>query len=190
MQTALIRFRRLTPYAGYIDPANGTDVWAQLHEYCLLQPSQSFSVVALLPPFPPSILLAIERDEAWNGCKEVRSWTVLIRLDGGHFDMDDICKFLEDDGNARHRPWDIVHKDPAGIPRHKPSSPVASMTVSEESHGCHTPVESQIFSVKFRSEDEAMRFWRTWHRMPLPHPADDTPGSEHQATLLHVEPTF
>lgn len=190
MQAALIWHRRLTPYAGYIDPASGKDVWAQLHEYCLLQPSQSFNVVALVPPFPPSILLAIERDEVWNGCREARSWTVLIRLDGGNFDIDDMCKFLEDDGNARHRPWDIVHKDLAGIPRHERSTFLDSMAVSKESHGCDTPIESQIFSVKFSSEDEAMRFWRTWHRMPLPHPADDMSAPEHQAKLLHVELTF
>jgi len=190
MQAALIRNRKLTPGVGYIDPARGQDVWAQLHEYCLLQPSQAYSVVALLPPFPPSILLAIERDQEWSGCGEARSWTVLIRLDGRHFNKDEMCKFFQDDGIARHRQWDIVQDDPAGIPRHERSSCAASIKVSEEGHGYHTTTESPIFSVKFRSEDEAMRFWRTWHRMPLPHPADDTSGPEHQATFLHVELTF
>jgi hypothetical protein len=192
MQAALIPNRKLTSAAGFVDPASGQDVWAQLHEYCILQPSQAYSVVALLPPFPPSILLAIERDEVWNGCSEARSWTVLIRIDGRHFDKDGICKFLEDDGIARHRPWDIVHNNPTGISRPKRSSRAASMKVSEESHGCHTTLKSPVFSVKFRSEDEAMRFWRTWHRMPLPRPhrAGDTSGPEQQATLLHVDLTF
>jgi hypothetical protein len=182
MQAALTRHRKLTPAAGFIDPATGQDVWAQLHEYCLLQPSQGFHVVALLPPYPPSILLAIKRNELWNGCGKARSWRVLIRVNGRHLNKDDMRKFLQDDAIAQHRPWEIIYNDPAS---HAPS-----MGVCEEDHGYHTTVEPPICSVEFRSEVEAMRFWRKWHRMPLPHQAGDTSGPECQAPMLHVELTF
>lgn len=189
LQAALIPGRGLTPHPGYIDPESGEDVWERLHEYCLLQPAQDFRVTALLPGFPPSILQAIQRDGAWNDFRGARSWAVLIWLSGAHCDKDEICRFLEDDGKARHRPWDIHHK-PVSICGHEQSRYVAPMAVHEENDHSHTLEESQIFSVKFCGESEAMRFWRTWHRMPFPRLAKDTSAPEHQAPLLHVEPTW
>jgi hypothetical protein len=190
LQAALIPGRGLTPPPGYIDHESGEDVWKRLHEYCLLQPSQDFSVIALLPEFPRSVLRAIRYHKVWNDGGEPQRWTVLVRVDGGQSRKEDICRFLETDGKSQNRPWEIVHNGSAHMPGHEQSTDSDVVAVFEETKGWRSTEESQTFSIKFRSEGEAMRFWRTWHRQPLSRRAEDALMPGHHAPCLYVELTW
>ena len=187
LQAALIPGRGLTPPPGYIDPENGEDIWNGLLEYTVLQPTQDFSVTALLPEFPPSVNHAIQRRKAWNHSNGVPCWTVRIRTDGYQLTEDRIVRFLEEDGKARNRPWIMVHHEPTRIPGHVRSGAENAHAVFEETSKLRLAEGQQNFIVKFGGEGEAMRFWRTWHRMPLPLLPDDVFMRDRDGPLLHVE---
>lgn len=189
LQAALTPGRGLTPPPGWIDPESGEDVWKALHEYTLLQPLQDFSLTALLPEFPPSVNQAIQRSKTWNHSNGTPCWTVRIRVDGKQLTRARILQFLEKDGKARHRPWMMAHHELARTPvhAHVQSGPEISHAVLEETSEMRQIGALQNFIVKFGSEGEAMRFWRTWHRMPFPLPPNDgvMPGVDDP--LVHVE---
>ena len=184
LQAALTPGRGLTPPPGYIDPESGEDVWKQLREYAILQPTQDFSVTALLPKFPSSVERAIELYQRWNGLGGERGWAVRIRVDGHQLDKERVLRFLEEDGKARNRPWGIISRECSDMHDHTPSSAPA---VFEENSGLGQMEGLQNFVVKFCSEEEAMRFWRTWHRLPFPDLAGYVSWPDHQPPLLHVE---
>lgn len=187
LQAALTPHRGLTPPPGYIDPQSGEDIWKRLREYCLLQPAQDFCVTALLPEFPPSVKKAIQRHQIWTDSPGIRSWSVRIQVEDDHLGVDQISRFLKEDGKAQFRPWNVIHRPSPGICEHEEPIHGVSMAVSEEGGGGHEAEGVKNFIVKFRSEGEAMRFWRTWHRRPCPHLANDVSTPRHQAPLLRVE---
>ena len=189
LQAALKGYCGITPPPGYLDPENGEDVWKRLREYCLLQPEQDFSVTALLPGFPTSVTRSIQLHQKCNESYQYRSWNVRIRLDGDHWGSDQILKFIEEDGKARNRPWGIINPGSIYIPEHQQPIHLTSPVVAEESGSGDEWERVKNFSVKFDSEAEAMRFWRTWHRRPFPYPAEDVSTPDHYAPLLHVEIT-
>lgn len=183
LQAALTPGRGLTPPPGYIDPETGEDVWKQLREYTILQPTQDFSVTALLPRFPPSIDREIELDKKWNGPSEDRRWTVRIRVDGLQLDEKRIFQFLEEDAKARKRPWAILR---SGCNKAHGQLQCAPAVFEENSR--FSQLEGlQNFIVRFHSEEEAMKFWRTWHRKPFRDLAENATGSDCHSPLLHVE---
>ena len=188
LKAALTPGRGLTPPLGYIDPETGEDIWKRLHEYCLLQPAQNFSVTALQPDFPPSIEQAIQGHRTRNDFGGAQSWTVLVRIDGGQLNKDQICKFLEEDGNARNRPWGTINHRSAGMTGYEQLNHVIPRAVCEGSTGWQETEKSHNFGIRFESESEAMRFWRTWHRRPIPHL--DACTSDYHALCLHVELTW
>jgi hypothetical protein len=187
LQAALNPGRGLTPPPGYIDPESGEDVWKGLLEYVVLQPTQDFNVTALLPEFPLSVNQAIQRHKRWSRFEGLRSWTVRIRVHDYHLTKNHIFRFLEEDGKARDRPWDIMRHETAGMPYHTQSSNEVPPAIFEEPSSLRRTDGLQNFGVKFGSEGEAMRFWRTWHRMPFPCPAQDVSTPDYDIPLLHVE---
>lgn len=180
LEAALKPSRGLTPPPGYVDPDTGLDVWRLLREYCLLQPAQRFSVTAMLPEFPASVQRAIEHDERWNELCGGRGSSVFVRVRGGQCGKEDICRFFEEDGKARSRPWDVIYHQ-ADESFHQDET--ALFTQDSEK-------QSESFGIKFHSEGEAMRFWRTWHRRPCPLLAEQTSSPDADAPCLHVELTW
>lgn len=173
---------------GYLDPESGEDVWKRLREYCILQPEQAFNVTALLPKFPTSVKRAIHLHQMWNESYR-RSWNVRIRVDGDHLGPDQILRFIEEDGIARNKPWKLVDYGFINTSGHQQRVRLTSPIGIEKSHGGHEWEKVKNFSVKFHSEAEAMRFWKTWHRRPFPCAAEDESTPDHYAPLLHVEIT-
>ncbi len=101
---------------------------------------------------------------------------------------DRIRRFLEEDGMARNRPWDIVH--PGESSRefgHGQASYETPIPISKESSGSEEP---KIFGITFRTEAEAIRFWRAWHRRPFPGLSEDSSTPDPHASLLHVDLTW
>ncbi|KAF7508795.1 hypothetical protein GJ744_008672 [Endocarpon pusillum] len=187
LQAALIWGRGLTPPPGYIDPESGEDVWKRMLEYSLLQPRQNFGVTALLPDFPPSIMQSIQRHARWAEYSQLRSWTVLVRIDGARLGQAAFARFLKEDGIARNRAWDIMSPYPPGTSWHDLPSHETPASISEEGSVPHGKMGLQIFGIKFRSEGEALRFWATWHRRPFLFLTEDASEPRHNAPLLHVE---
>lgn len=168
----------------------GEDVWKRLREYCLLQTTQRFRVTAVLPEFPLPVMRAIELHERWNELCGSQGWTVFIRVKGGQFGRQHIRRFLEQDGKARKRPWDVMqlHFDAmAGNdqPIHEGGKPP-----SNKIRDWDLGKVSQNFGIKFSTEKEAMIFWRTWHRRPCRLLAEDKSTPDANAPFLHVELTW
>lgn len=190
LEVALIPGRGLTPPPGYIDPESGEDVWERLREFSLLQPVQSFSVTALLPEFPPSVNQAINRYKTWSEFEGVRFWTTRIRVAGNRFQKDQISRFLKEDGKKRERRWEIMFGRSAKACRHDQSRRERPTAVTEESTDWHEAHKVQDFSIKFRSESEAKRFWRIWHRRPFPCRTENAAVPDPDAPTIHVELTW
>lgn len=186
LQAAQIPGRGLTPPPGYIDPETGDDVWKRLREYALLQPAQRFSITALLPKFPPTIVRDIQRHERWTMASGIRSWTVRIWLDGDQLTKDRFCRFLQEDGEARNRAWGLASQWSTGVPEDDQSRHTPVQAVTETGTAWRGAETIQNLVVTFSNESEAVKFWRTWHRRPFPTTADGA-GPGHGAPLLNVE---
>jgi hypothetical protein len=190
--TALPQRRSLTPPVGYVDPRTGEDVWKRLHEYSILQPLQEYNATALLPEFPRSVTYAISRHERWQGSGGHQTWTVLIRVPGYQVEKDQILKFLEEDGKARDRPWGIAFEQSVdGSTNDRTEDAPQPAVFQEMVCGRGREISNgDIFGVRFTSEGEGMRLWRTWHRMPFPGLQIDADVSGLQAPMMHVELTW
>ncbi len=187
LQAALIPGRRLTPPPGYIDPESGEDVWKRILEYCLLQPTQNFGVTALLPNFPPSIVQSIRWHTRWAEHSQYRSWTVLVRIDDERLGKATFARFLKEDGVVSKRVWDTMSPEPAGTSWHDLPSCGTPASVSREGGFPQGNKGLQMFGIEFRSQGEALKFWRKWHRRPFPFPISEASASDYDAPLLQVE---
>jgi hypothetical protein len=221
LQAAQIPGRGLDPPPGYIDPDTGQDVWRRLREYSVLQPSQEFSVTALMERFPRSVGMAVERHERWvrarSTCRRGGSsgrerwrprWMVLMRIIVAFQGQDSVLErlgvdrvlgFLEEDGRARKRPWRMAaaEKPDGESPTEGDDGPVFEERYVPGDRGDNAVAEvQQLFGVRFITEGEAMRFWRTWHLRRLPLPLLGLPGhvdmdpGDARAPLLHLELTW
>ena len=80
-------------------------------------------------------------------------------------------QFLLEDGRSRGSSWDILDA-PIGI------EPLEWQATTEHGEIKLQLVESS-WVVRFRNEDEAMKFWRLWHLRPI--------SSSASAPLVHVD---
>lgn len=111
-------------------------------------------------------------------------------MPGYQLEKAEIHRFLEEDGRARDRPWGVASEESVDGAAGDRSVDATQPAVFQEVVGGSAILNGDIFGVRFTSEGEGMRFWRTWHRMPFPGLSGDEDMSDLRAPLLHVELTW
>jgi hypothetical protein len=184
--------RELTPPEGYIDPLSGEDTWKRLHEFSVLLPTQSFKVTAMLEPFPVTISTDLRNSMLWKFPDGMLgTWPVRIWIDDYDLDASLVKRFVEEDGNERGRRWKLI----TDITRIEPMVYTAFNNkgdrinrernqISKEDLALLHASPHRNWVIRFRAEEDAILFWRTWHRRPFPESLSRSPGEER---LLHVE---
>jgi hypothetical protein len=148
---------------------------------------QDFSVTALLPDLPPSVERTIGRHTKWTTYHGGRCYAVRVRSFGLNLDSKGLWRLLKQDGEARYRPWDIVLHASADETPGEQCDNWVPWGIFEEIATLRSPGTLQDFVIKFRSESEAMRFWRTWHKRPIPGAEGNAAGLDLQEFLFQVE---
>ena len=193
---ATTKKRELIAPEDYIDPVSGEDIWKRLNEFSLLLPTQDFNVTALLSPLPASISSALTKYDYWNFPTEsYKAWPVRIFVNETTLSVAAVEQFLSEDEKKQGMEWRLV----TGAER---MEPMQHVTINEKGRRfqrrCssarrggedHTPLPThKNWVLRFLSEDDALLFWRTWHRRPFP--SSPAPPSGCKQCLLHVEPLW
>ena len=105
-----------------------------------------------------------------------------------------IERFLFEDGKERGRSWKLLK----GVERIEPmvyttfnskGNPLdgEGNQISKEVAAFLSATDHKNWVIRFVAEQEALLFWRTWHRMPFPQSLSQSPGEKR---LLHVDPLW
>ena len=183
--------REVTPPEGYIDPLSGEDTWKRLHEFSVLLPTQQFNVTAMLEPFPDTIRTHLENYKLW---RTQASWPLRIWVDEYNLGAGLVERFLFEDGKERGRGWKLLK----GVERIEPMVYTAFNSkgdpldgegnqISKEDAAFLYATDHKNWVIRFVTEQEALLFWRTWHRRPFPESPSQLSGEKR---LLHVDPLW
>jgi hypothetical protein len=186
--------RELTPPEGYVDPLSGEDIWKRLREFSVLLPTQRFNVTAMLEPFPETICTGLRNHELWRfPTTSLGTWPVRIWIDDYHLDASLVKRVLEEDGNEGGHRWKLTGTNPVepmfytafnskGNPIDRDGTQISKKDLALLRESPH-----KNWVIRFRAEEDALLFWRTWHRRPFPESLSRWPGKER---LLHVDPLW
>jgi hypothetical protein len=187
--------RELTPPEGYVDPLSEEDTWKRLHEFSVLLPTQLFDVTAMLEPFPEAVHINIRNHELWR-FPNIRSesWPVRIWIDDYHLDASLVKRFLEEDGNARGQEWKLTGGNKSVDPMlytafNNRGDRIYRKggQISKDDVKLLRKSPQKNWVIHFRAKEDALLFWRTWQRRPLPESLSRSLG---ERCLLRVDPLW
>lgn len=103
-------------------------------------------------------------------------------------------RFLFEDGKERGRRWKLLK----GVERIEPMVYTAFNSkgdpldgegnqISKEDAAFLSATDQKNWVIRFITKQDALLFWRTWHRRPFPESLSQLPGEER---LLHVDPLW
>jgi hypothetical protein len=187
LETGQNRGLAVAPPVGYKDPVSGEDVWKRLHEFTLLQPQQEFSVTAIIPPFPEVVTTALFQHDHWlDAIGRPGCWPVRVKVDGLQIQPPNLMRFLRSSGERRGRKWKIRRNIIGRLESFALWFPVAINPVAIQREPDEWGDKGWI--VRFESEEEAMMFWRLWHRRVCP--SELLGDNETSASKITIEPLW
>jgi hypothetical protein len=164
---------RIPPPPGFLKDEEDLD--ALLQAFTLIPSSQkNVSIRKLKKPFRPSVqrLLTDTSHPALAARRRREDNTVLFSLDRGSVSSYDLRTMIGNNGKERNLKWNLKHID--DLSRLNRSS-----HGEKNIRGVNTDQEidlrrrlktrqSSTYILAFKDNQEARRFVRAWHRMPLP----------------------
>lgn len=183
---AITNNRELRPPDDYVDPVSSENTWKRLHEFSLLLREQDFTVTAMLAPLPETVLSALWNHRHWNFLDgPYKVWPLRIWVHDTDLTGHMVEAFLSEADKSANKKWDVIQ----GVGRLEAlyGSALSARGKRRDERGSGIEAHRN-WVLRFRSEENALLFWRTWHRQPFPQsllrPYDGRAG------LLHVDPLW
>jgi hypothetical protein len=163
---------RIPPPSGFVK--DGEDIDKLLGAFTLIPSSQkSVSIRKLKRPFGPSVerLLTEGSHPALATRRKRGDNLVLFSLDRGYVSSYDLRSMIGNDGKERNLHWNLRYID--NLTKHNGPQDVEDLGVVDEEPGVDLRQKVKgrqppTYILFFRGNQEARRFVRMWHRMPLP----------------------
>ena len=145
----------------------------------------------MLEPFPDTIHTHLENYRLW---RTHASWPLRIWVDEYDLSAALIERFLFEDGKERGRSWKLLK----GVERIEPMVYTTFNSKGDPLDGEGNQISKEVASflsatdqknwvIRFITKQDALLFWRTWHRRPFPESLSQLAGEER---LLHVDPLW